>query len=251
MTLPIAVPKGFRIIAHRGASAYAPENTRAAFRLAREMGATEFELDAQLSTDGVIVLCHDTTLARYGHAPRVVEQMAWAELSSLDMGSWFSPHFFRGEPMLTLAELFAEHDDAVTYHVELKGKASGLPHAVHELIGRHGLQDHCIITSFAHNMLAASRTLRSSVRLGWLVPSVDAEVLAQARALRLHQLCPDAQLVTPDMVALAQTLTPEVRAWGLSGAHDEVVRSIHRVLDAGCDGMTINWPDWVRHGGMP
>ena len=64
MTLPMPVPADFRIIAHRGASAYAPENTRAAFDLALQMGVTEVELDAQLTTDGVVALCHDETLAR-------------------------------------------------------------------------------------------------------------------------------------------------------------------------------------------
>ena len=64
MTLPIPCPQGFRIIAHRGASAYAPENTAAAFRLAHEIGVNEVETDAQLTTDGEVVLCHDTDPGR-------------------------------------------------------------------------------------------------------------------------------------------------------------------------------------------
>src|SRR5690554_4570511 len=123
MVLPIPVPPHFRIIAHRGASAYAPENTHAAFSLTKRMGVTEGELDTQLTLDGTIALCHDGTLERYGHGPRVVEQMEWAELAELDMGSWFSPFLFGGERMITLDDLFATYSTDFTYHVEIKGKA--------------------------------------------------------------------------------------------------------------------------------
>ncbi|RIK34981.1 MAG: hypothetical protein DCC57_23815, partial [Chloroflexi bacterium] len=119
--LPIPVPAAFRIIAHRGASAYAPENTLPAFDLARAMGVTEVELDAQLTTDGQIALCHDGTLARYGHGPRAVETLAWPDLADLDMGAWFSPHLFGGTRMMTLPQLFDTYGAAFVYHVEIKG----------------------------------------------------------------------------------------------------------------------------------
>ena len=76
MDIPIRVPATFRVIAHRGSSAYVPENTRPAFELAREMGIAEVETDAQLTTDGVVVWCHDTGLERYGHGERRVEALA-------------------------------------------------------------------------------------------------------------------------------------------------------------------------------
>ena len=64
--LPIIAPANFRVIAHRGASGYAPENTDSAFQLAYEMGAREFELDLQISVDKEIVVCHESSLARFG-----------------------------------------------------------------------------------------------------------------------------------------------------------------------------------------
>ena len=67
MKLPIVVPSGFRIIAHRGASGYAPENTLSAFLLAERMGATEVELDVRFSKDKRLVICHDETLDRFGY----------------------------------------------------------------------------------------------------------------------------------------------------------------------------------------
>lgn len=250
--LPIAVPSGFRIIAHRGASAYAPENTHAAFALAQRMGIKEVELDTQLTVDGEIALCHDTTLERYGHGPRVVEQMTWAELASLDMGSFFSPFLYGGERMITLDDLFATYGASFTYHVEIKGKAAGLPAAVLASIQRYQLRHRCIITSFSYDALVATRELDADLRLGWLVQKVDPGTIAQANALRLFQLCPVAKSISAVQVAQARTVVREVRAWGLQGEtlrhHDSELRAlINLVVECGCDGMTINWPDWVRN----
>ena len=250
--LPIPVPAHFRIIAHRGASAYAPENTHAAFALTTRMGVGEIELDTQLTRDGEIALCHDTTLQRYGHGPRVVEEMQWAELSNLDMGSWFSPFLFGGERMITLEDLFATYGETFIYHVEIKGKAKKLPAAVHAAIQRHNLRERCIVTSFHYKALAAMRDLDVGLSLGWLVQDINADTMAQAAAIHLQQLCPLAKLVTPEQVEQARAVVGEVRAWGLQGETTrsqsaDLIALIHQVVDCGCDGMTINWPDWVRH----
>ena len=249
--LPIAVPGNFRVIAHRGASAYAPENTHAAFALAQRMGIREVELDTQLTQDGEIALCHDSTLARYGHGPRVVEQMGWPELAALDMGSWFSPFLFGGERMITLDDLFATYGTGFIYHVEIKGKAAGLPAAVRACIERHHMRDHCIITSFSYDALVAMRELDQTLPLGWLVQTVDSEKMAQANDLHLFQLCPRAKHVSAAQVDQARSVVKEIRAWGLHGEtiqnHDaELIELINLVVNSGCDGMTINWPDWVR-----
>jgi glycerophosphoryl diester phosphodiesterase len=252
--LPIPVPPQFRIIAHRGASAYTPENTHAAFELTKRMGITEIELDTQLTLDGEIALCHDSTLARYGHGPRVAEEMEWAELASLDMGSWFSPFLHARERMITLNDLFTTYGETFTYHVEIKGKAAGLPAAVHAAIQRHQLRDHCFVTSFRYEALVAMSELDADMRLGWLVQEIDSSAVTQAKAINLTQLCPIAKTVTPKQVAQAREGVSEVRAWGLQGESTqnhaaELIRLIHQVVDSGCDGMTINWPDWVRHVG--
>jgi glycerophosphoryl diester phosphodiesterase len=78
------------IIAHRGASAYAPENTLAAFELAQRMGATEIELDVRFSRDRQIVVCHDRVLTRFGYPDLAISDLTLNELLELDMGSWFA-----------------------------------------------------------------------------------------------------------------------------------------------------------------
>ena len=252
MLLPIKVPASFQIIAHRGASAYAPENTFAAFQLAIDMGVREVELDTQLTVDGKVVLCHDAMLTRYGHGNRVVETMHWDELATLDMGSWFSPHLYGNTRLITLDQLFDHYGAGVTYHVEIKGKAPGLPAAVHAIIEQYSLLSSCVITSFSYDALAAMRAIDPDIRLGWLVRKIDHDALVKAKQINLDQLCPFAGTVTQESADEARAVTPEVRAWGLlgdtaPGQAAEVIALIQKVLNAGCDGMTINWPDWVTH----
>ena len=86
------------VIAHRGASAYAPENTIAAFELAHRQGADMIELDVQQSADGVLVVFHDDTTERWDGQKRLVTDCTLAELQALDIG---------GEKVITLAEACA------------------------------------------------------------------------------------------------------------------------------------------------
>lgn len=244
---PIEVPTSFRIIAHRGASGYAPENTAAAFDLARQMGAVEVETDAQLTSDGAVILCHDHNLDRFGHPDHVVESSTAAELQALDMGSWFSPHQYSDAALMTLGELFERYGDAFVYHVELKGQADKLPGAVLEMVDKHGMEDRTICTSYDYQHLARARQVDAGCRLGWLVNEVDGEVRDRAKEIGLLQLCPRAAEVTDEMVERSRDVVEEVRAWGLGGNPAQVADLIRHILGAGCDGATINWPDWLSH----
>ena len=245
--LPIPAPADFRIIAHRGASAYAPENTFTAFDLAFEMGVREIEMDAQLSADGIVVLCHDATLEKYGHGRRLVEQSAWNQLAQLDMGSWFSPFLFPDERMPALRDLFKRYSAALTYHIEIKGDAPGLPAAIHRDVEAFGLGDHCLFTSFSYEKLTQMKTIAPHAKLGWLVESIDDVMLERAARLGLFQLCPAARSLTREAVQAARTVAHEVRAWGISGSRSDVIDLIQHTIRTGCDGMTIDWPDWVSH----
>lgn len=90
-------------LAHRGASAIAPENTLAALRLASELGATWVEFDVTLSADDEVVVIHDYTVNRTTDGSGCVRRLRWKQLRYLDAGSWFSP-CFAGEKIPSLAE---------------------------------------------------------------------------------------------------------------------------------------------------
>ncbi|MBI1320793.1 MAG: hypothetical protein GC168_17855 [Candidatus Hydrogenedens sp.] len=110
------------IIAHRGASAYAPENTLAAFELAAEQGAPWYELDCHLSKDGVAVVIHDGDLERTTGVVGQVRDKTLDELKTLDAGTWFSPDF-AGERLPTLAEALAMAKGRIGVYVEIKNVA--------------------------------------------------------------------------------------------------------------------------------
>lgn len=91
------------VIAHRGASGHAPENTVAAFRKAAELGARWVEFDVKLTGCGCPILMHDDGLARTTGVDRAVRETSLARIKTLDAGSWFAPEF-AGEAVPTLEE---------------------------------------------------------------------------------------------------------------------------------------------------
>ncbi|MEZ0396243.1 MAG: glycerophosphodiester phosphodiesterase family protein [Anaerolineales bacterium] len=138
-----ALPEKPRLIAHRGASTLAPENTLAAMRAAAALPVYGLETDIRITRDGVLFLMHDATLRRTtnvaevfpGRADEPAESFAWEELSRLDAGSWFAgTTAFRGEPIPTLEEmlaLVAEHDLVFIY--DLRIPVAGHPYAAQAL----------------------------------------------------------------------------------------------------------------------
>lgn len=123
-----------KIIAHRGASAYAPENTMAAFRLAWHMGADGIELDCHLSEDGVPVVIHDPTLKRTAGIDRTVASCSAAELAAIDVGGWKGAEF-TGETVPLLSDVLRQCPPGRTVFIEMKAPAHpNLPTAVASVV---------------------------------------------------------------------------------------------------------------------
>ena len=150
------------IIAHRGASAHAPENTLAAFRLALEHGADGIELDAKLTADGQVVVIHDQTVERTTGEQGVVRELTLAQLKALDAGSFFDSTF-AGEPIPTLAEVFDAISSRALINVEITNYTSvqdALPDKIADLVIRHRLQNSILFSSFhPFNLLRVKRRL--------------------------------------------------------------------------------------------
>jgi glycerophosphoryl diester phosphodiesterase len=245
--LPVLVPSQFRIIAHRGASAYAPENTLAAFLLAERIGAHEIELDVQFSRDRQLIVIHDDALDRYGYPGLAPADLTFTQLDALDMGSWFSPYLYRGEHLVNLSTLFEVFRDRMIYHVELKAQSPDLPGAVLECVKAHGLSERTIITSFHFDSLAIVKKLAPDQRVGWLLRAgeFNRANITRAHGAGFFQICPVAAEAARELVELARGFF-EVRAHSVRGRTDML-----QVIQAGCDGLTINWPDWLRHASQP
>jgi glycerophosphoryl diester phosphodiesterase len=270
-------PRPFQIIAHRGASAYAPENTLPAFARAYELGAFEVELDVQVSRDHVVVVFHDAELeAKTGRSGRVRDYTA-AELCQMEIGSWFDRSHpevgesFAGTRLVTLAELFDAFGDKLYYHVEFKSADAELAGLTLAEVERAGLGGRVRLTSFLFEQLERSRALDAAIPITLLVRDANGlraeagdetagqeqpSLLAMQkrwvdRAARagFDQVGFASHDLGREIVAYARDKGLQVRAWRVRGDED-----MRHAITAGSNGMTTNWPDrliraLVEHAG--
>ena len=152
---PIEGIRTMEITAHRGASAFYPENTMAAFRGALELGADWVELDVQQTRDGQLIVLHDTDTKRTTGVRGKVWNMTYEQISKLDAGSSFSSAF-AGEPIPLLSEVaeFAR-DTGLRLNVELKptGHETDFEQGVIDVLRACDILDRCVITSQVYSVL--------------------------------------------------------------------------------------------------
>ena len=225
------------VIAHRGASSYAPENTFAAFDLALVMGARHLELDVQMSRDGHLVVIHDDNVDRTSNGKGAVTAHTLAELQTLDAGTWFDAKF-AGERIPTFESLLERYRGRAHLHVEIKGKTAGLSERTADAIRNHGWMQDVTMTSFQKSKLEDLRAYAPALPASWLLRQIDNAVISEARALGVAQLCPRADTVTPQLVEQLRAAGFNVRAWGV--ANEDLMQ---RMVASGVDGMTVNFPD--------
>lgn len=230
----------FLLIAHRGASAEAPENTLAAFDLALEQGAKALELDVRLSADGVPVAIHDATVERTtdGHGP--VAGHTLAQLKALDAGSWFGPRF-AGERVPALEEVLVRYRGKARLQIELKSEEVELPAGVAALVRQHKAEHDIILSSFIKAQLERARPLLPEVPLAWLVRRFNNEVIQEAAEAGFQSCCPPAALVTAELVREAKARGLTVVAWGVRS-----VEELGRLVGCGAVAATVDWPDRAR-----
>ena len=225
--------------AHRGASEYAPENTFAAFYLGLEMEANGIETDVQYSKDGALVLFHDDTLKRITGENIAIKDLTLAELRTRDIGS-FKSIKYKNERIVTLEDFlryFSGKD--LTFAIEIK--AAGVEKETVKSIYEYSAQNQSVITSFMLDSIKLIRSIDSSLRLSYLARDFSKESVDEIKALGIGEYCPPANQITKEMVEYAKSLGLGVRAWGVSD-----IGLMNACLDAGVDGMTINFPDKLR-----
>lgn len=216
------------IIAHRGASADAPENTLAAFRAAIDAGADGVEFDVQLAGDGVPVVIHDTDLRRTAGVDRSVVDLNSNQLSKLDVGSWFAPHF-RAETVPTLEQtLHLLRDFKGLVYIELKCELNNvkpLAAAVCGLIGASPLLPQTIVKSFRLAAIPEVRALVPQVQTAALFePSIMTilrrreYIIAMAREFGADQLSLHHSLATTKLCSLAAAANLPVTVWTVDNA---------------------------------
>jgi glycerophosphoryl diester phosphodiesterase len=228
---------GFMAIAHRGASSYAPENTVAAFDLALRLGVRHIELDVEATRDGHVVVIHDDTVDRTTDGSGPVTSHTLQALQTLDAGSWFGAQF-SGERIPLLDDVLRRYKGRLHIHIEIKGRSTFLSRRTADLVRQHGMVDQVTITSFQKARLEEMRGYAPELPAGWLLGEVSDAAIAQARDLGLRQICPRASTVTAELVHRVHAAGFVVRAWGV-----DTEALMRAVVEAGADGMTVNFPD--------
>lgn len=242
-----------RVFAHRGGAALAPENTMAAFDRGMACGADGLELDVHLSSDGVVVVCHDETLDRMTDASGPVSARTASELARIDAGYRFTDagggHPFRGQAIgiPTLAEVLRRYSGVSTI-VEMKVNSARMGQAVADAVREAGAVDSVCAAGFGVKALRAVRTAlpemassagQSEVRLalyrswaGWPVrrpPFGGYQVPEIAGTIRV---------TTPRFIRHAHAAGLDVQVWTIDDEAD-----MSRLLEWGVDALISNRPD--------
>lgn len=257
-TLP-APPSAAVVIAHRGASAYAPEHTFAAYDLALEQGADYLEQDLQLTADGELVVLHDQTLDRTARGPAAsctgtVITKTLAQLRECDVGSWFNEaHPDLAEPeyvglrIPTMREVFERYGSATRYYIETKApqEQPGMEQALLDLLDEMaptvaaGDPNRVLIQSFSAESLQLVHSTRPGLPLVQLlaVGPVDGAKLDEIRTYAVG-IGPSSSIVDPSLVADAHTRCLAVHPYTVDSPDE-----MSELLRAGVDGMFTNTPD--------
>jgi len=237
------------IIGHRGASAVAPENTMAAFRKALAVGADGIEFDVRLARDGVPVVIHDSTLRRTGGLPQRVAELTSAEISKVDVGSWFAASF-ANETVPSLAELFTLFQtNNSTLYLEMKCDSASEHRALAEAcvnaIDEYGLKERVIVECFQLPALKILKEIDREIRTVALFepsftnPSVlsDQKIINQANDVGAAALALHHRLARESLVRKAKDAGLHVAVWTVDDP-----AWLERAKQIGVDALITNNP---------
>lgn len=243
------------ILAHRGASAYAPENTLAAFHMARELGADGLEFDVHFSREGIPVVIHDSTVDRTTGGRGKVSRLTIGELRQLDAGAWKGTQF-TGERIPSLQEVFETLGDWIKpsgreqpciLNLELKSEQlddTRLKLYLNNLIARYDLHDRLLISSFSPVALHRVKKMNPRLRRGLLYDRSQPIYLRRAwlrfyaSAQALH---PEHAMIDERYMKWARGKKYAVNTWTVDDP-DEA----RRLASLGVHAIITNQPDLIR-----
>jgi len=229
-----------RILGHRGACGYAPENTLEAFRLALDQGADGYELDVHMTADGELVVIHDETVDRTTDGTGLVRDLTLAQIRELDASSGMDA--YRGARIPTLREaLELVRGTRYIVNVEIKTDEWFYPEMEEKclaLAAELGVEEQVIYSSFNHFTLQRLRALKPDVKTGMLFGDIMVRPWEYAKPLNVDYLHP------MKMNIWVADFAEECRRAGL-GIHMWTINdeeTMRRCLDCGA-GIITNYPD--------
>ena len=230
------------IVAHRGASGLAPENTMAAFERAVALGATFIETDLRLTRDARFVAIHDATLERTTNGTGSVHQHTLPQLRELDAGHWFDREFM-GQKIPTLEEILEfgkKHD--VVFYLEIKyDTAWGMHHALVAALRKAESAARTVVISFDPSAIADVRGLDASILTGLLVEKNPDGIVKKATEAGARQLCPHFSVATPVLIGEARAAELQITTWTVNE-----IKDMRCALASGVNGIMTDFPDRLR-----
>ncbi|MDF1616778.1 glycerophosphodiester phosphodiesterase [Petrocella sp. FN5] len=229
------------IIAHRGASGYAPENTLIAFKKAIDMGAKAIEFDVQMTKDEEIVVIHDYTLDRTTTGTGFVMEKTADEIRDLDAGSWFGDAFIGEKVPLFEALLDLVHPEVVL-NVEIKKVAFDqreVEKKVLEIIMKKNRLENTVFSSFDHRCLKNLLEIKK-VQVGMLISCnmIDPIGYATLHGIKSYSINQNAAFVNEEFIKEVHKKGLKVLSYTINDrATAEKFKSL------GVDGIFSNYPD--------
>jgi len=247
-----SIDDAFVLVAHRGASHLAPENTLAAFDLSWQLGADLIEGDFYLSTDGVVVTHHDGTTKRTAGVDLHVESQTLAELKALDVGTWKDPKWAQ-ERIPTLEEVLDSVPQNKQILIEIKSDARIMVPLVAVIESSDLSPDQMVVICFNEDVLELVKKSMPHIKTLWLssfeqgddgkwTPTAE-EIIATAMRINADgvHLKANPEVIDRVFVAKLRHADLEFHVWTVDDP--ELARTMLRL---GADSITTNRPGWLR-----
>ncbi len=233
-----------QIWAHRGASAYAPENTMEAFLKAIECGADGIELDVQLSKDGKVVVAHDESLARVSGADGYIKDLTLEELKNLNFSKVMPEYPPTSIPTLREVLQLLSRTEMVL-NIELKTGIffyEGIEEKVIELVERYGMQDRVWYSSYNHYSLKKIKSLRPEAKCGALYSNGIYQPAEYVKSLGMEAAHPAfVNLKYPDVITECRKRGLHIHTWPVNTIPD-----MQTCAGLDIDALITNYPDKAR-----
>ena len=234
------------IIAHRGASAEAPENTLAAIQLAWQQGADAAEIDVMPTADGQLVAIHDESTLRTGGVSWTVKEHTLAELKTLDAGSWKSPQF-AGERIPTLAEVLDIVPLGKRLFIEVKCGVEAIPELVRVLSAAKPAREQTVLISLDFDTIVAVKRALPDRSAYWVTEQFATESSLRPLTSELIQRAVAAGLDGLDINDLVERPSGDIALIRQAGLRTciwtvNTIERAHWLRDEGIESITTDVP---------
>ena len=246
--------KDFKIIGHKGAAGYAPENTLASLQVAMDMGVDMIEIDVHMTKDGEVVVFHDEDISRTTNGTGKIHELTLAEVKELDAGSWFSPKF-AGEKVPTLREAIDLVHGNADILIDIKSKGHEFYDNFAEIIvdiidEREDNKEWCIVQSYDQEYLEHAYARDSTIQMKKIMMGEDESMLLSfylnsksfMTNRNKHHFF---ETINPHYSTLSQRRIFRLHAKGYK-VHTYVVNEreeMIKMLNMAVDGIITDYPD--------